>query len=87
VISLTEVAGVPYLTPPLEDLKRLNVSLGIGDEDAGWNLRLIGQNLTDQKRYGFALPIPFVAAPPGQQSSVGVPLNPRTIALQFSIKM
>lgn len=87
VISLTEVKDVPYLTPPLAALHRLNVSIGVGGEDKSWNLRLIGQNLTNQHVYGFAFPIPFVAAPPGEQSSLGVPLNPRTIKLQFSIKM
>lgn len=87
VISLTEVKNVPYLTPPLAALHRLNVSIGVGDEGKGWNVRLIGQNLTNQHVYGFAFPIPFLGAPAGQQSAVGVPLNPRTIKLQLGIKM
>jgi len=85
-ISDPAPAGAPILLPLLASLHRLNVSIGLGGTEQGWELRLIGQNLTDQRVYGFDFPVPFVNSPPGTESAVGIPLNPRTIMLQLSIK-
>lgn len=87
VISLTEVQGVPYLTPPMEALHRLNVSVGLGEANGTWRVRLIAQNLNNQQAYGFAIPVPFVSSPPGTQNSVGFPVTPRTIKLQLNFKL
>ena len=85
-ISDPSPAGTPNLLPLLAALHRLNVSLGLGDSEQGWELRLIGQNLTDQRVYGFDFPVPLVNSPPGTENAVGIPLDPRTIMLQLSIK-
>lgn len=74
------------MVPPLAGLHRLNVSVGFGDPVEGWEVRLIGQNLTDQHAFGFDFGIPFVSSPPGTQNMAEYPINPMTIKLQFSIK-
>ncbi|MBP7335697.1 TonB-dependent receptor [Niveispirillum sp.] len=85
--SQTIITGTPYLLPKLASLHRLNASVGVGDREQGWEVRLIGQNLTNQQVYGFNFPLPFVTSPPGTQSVVRFPINPRTVKLQLSFKM
>ena len=77
-----------YTIPLLAALHRLNASVGLANSEQGWELRLIGQNLTDQRVYGFDLPVPFTTpSPPGTTSNAaGIPLPPRTIMLQLSFK-
>jgi iron complex outermembrane recepter protein len=84
-ISQQIQAGTPYLLPPLQALTRLNVSVGLGSPAQGWEVRLIGQNLTDEHAYGFNFPIPLVK-PGGGANAAGIPLSPMTIKLQVSFK-
>jgi len=84
-ISQQIQAGTPYLLPPLQQLTRLNVSVGLGSPMRGWGVRLIGQNLTDEHAYGFNFPVPLVK-PGGGANAAGIPLSPMTIKLQVSFK-
>ena len=59
-----------------DDYTTLNASIGIGANDAGWRLSLIGRNLSDENTASFAYPTPFVGA------SSATSEMPRTIALQ-----
>jgi len=72
--------------PELGGLHRLNVSLGLGDPAQGWEVRLIGKNLTDEGGYYFNSALPFIASAPGKQDLFEFPIDPATIKLQFSIK-
>ena len=54
---------------------------GIGVESAnGLSIRLIGRNLTDENRYTFVFPTPFLPAGNANAQSE----RPRTVALQVS---
>jgi iron complex outermembrane recepter protein len=87
-ISQPIISGQPApLLPPLAGLHRLNLSVGLADPAQGWEVRLIGQNLTDQRAYGFSFPLPFVSSPAGTESFAQYPINPLTIKLQVSFKM
>jgi iron complex outermembrane receptor protein len=86
-ISQAVLVGFPVpQVPPLAELHRLNVGVGLSDPAQGWEVHLIGQNLTDERTYGFNFGIPFVSSPPGTQNTAEYPLPPRTIKLQFSFK-
>jgi iron complex outermembrane receptor protein len=78
--QLSQDAGVAV--PPLEASKLLNMSIGLRSFSTGVDVRLVGKNLTDQKRLGFVFPGPFI----GPGNVVGVPLDPRTIALQIGYR-
>ena len=85
--SQTILPGSTDLLAPLEAINRLNLTLRVGDAARGWDLRLIGQNLTDERASGFRFKLPFVTSPPGSPSTVEFPLDPMTIKLQLSFRM
>ena len=86
-ISQAIVAGYPVpAVPPLAEIHRLNVGVGLSDPAQGWEVHLIGQNLTNEQTYGFNFGIPFVSSPPGTQNVASYPLAPRTIMLQVYFK-
>lgn len=68
--------------PRLDDSQRLNASIGLGSPARSWEVRLIGKNLNDEHALGFVFPGPLMPA----GNVVGIPTNPRTIALQLSLK-
>ena len=70
------------VAPRLPALTQLNASIGFGDPAKGWEFRVIGRNLNDQRILGFDFPVPLL--PPGNVA--GLPLRPRTVLLQFTIK-
>jgi len=74
------------LVPPLAGLNRLNLSFGVGDPVQGWEVRVIGQNLTNQRAYQLNSGIPLVNSPAGTQSLFEIPIDPMTIKLQISFK-
>ena len=59
-----------------EEFTTLNLTLGIADANRGWEVSLIGRNLTDENSASFAFPTPFVGA------SSATSEMPRTVALQ-----
>lgn len=59
----------------------LNGRIGLRSQD-GWELSLIGKNLTDVLRAEYAVPHTFVAS-----GYYVIPNRPRTIAVQFSYEM
>lgn len=83
-----EFGQTPSLgVPALEGLHRLNLSAGVGDPAKGWEVRLIAQNLLNQRAFDFNAAIPLVAALPGKPSIFEIPINPTTVKLQFSLKL
>jgi iron complex outermembrane receptor protein len=81
-----EFRSSAYLAPPggviplSSSYSKLNLRVAIADERSGWELALIGKNLTDERIASFGFPLPNVA----QTAVVGSEM-PRTIALQFSL--
>jgi iron complex outermembrane receptor protein len=59
----------------------LNLSAAIGSSRKGWELRLVGNNLTDANAVAFAFPTPFLA---GNQNAISE--RGRTIALQLHVE-
>ncbi|MBB5684860.1 TonB-dependent receptor [Sphingobium boeckii] len=59
----------------------LNLSAAIGSSRRGWELRLIGNNVTDANAVAFAFPTPFLA---GNQNAISE--RGRTISLQLRIE-
>jgi iron complex outermembrane receptor protein len=83
-----EVEQVPEPgVPPLAALNRINLSAGFANPAQGWEVRLIGQNLTNQRAFDFNSAIPVLPVAGGHTSIFEIPINPWTIKLQFSIKM
>ncbi len=78
--QLSQDAGVAV--PPLEASKLWNLSVGVRSFKTGLDVRLVAKNLTDQKRLGFVFPGPFI----GAGNVVGIPLDPRTVALQIGYR-
>lgn len=72
----------PSAAPWAQGFKHLNASVAVGAENKSWELRLIGKNLTDEHTFGFDFPAPLL--PPG--NFVAIPLSPRTVSLQLSLK-
>lgn len=72
----------PATSPAGEAFTPVNLSLALASPNAGWELRLIGRNLLDERELSFAFPTPIVGA--GAQN--GIAEEPRTIGLQFSVK-
>lgn len=68
--------------PSLGESTQLNASLSVSSPTQGWDLRLIGKNLTDEYALGFVFPGPLLPA----GNVVGIPTNPRTVSLQLSFK-
>ncbi len=68
--------------PRIEASQRFNASIGLGSPAQGWDIRLIGKNLNDEHALGFLFPAPLM----GAGNVVGIPTNPRTVALQLSLK-
>ena len=70
------------LTPRLEALTRVNVSVGFGDPSQGWELRLQARNLNNEFDKDFSFPLPLT--PAGNTISVISP--PREVFLQLTYK-
>ncbi|WP_165191765.1 TonB-dependent receptor [Caulobacter soli] len=68
--------------PAGEAFTTLNAGVAIAASDARWELRLIGRNLTNENALSFSFPTPIV--PAGNYS--GISEQPRTVALQLSLK-
>ncbi len=76
----SQLAGVSV--PRLDSSTRLNASAALSNPDKGWEVRLVAKNLNDERTIGFVFPAPLLPA----GNAVGVPLDPRTVLLQFSYK-
>lgn len=72
----------PAASPAGDAFTPVNLSLALASPEQGWELRLIGRNLLDERELSFAFPTPIVGA--GAQN--GIAEEPRTIALQLSLK-
>lgn len=72
----------PSDSPTGEAFTTLNAGLAIAASDARWELRLIGRNLTNENALSFSYPTPIL--PAGNYN--GISEQPRTIALQLSLK-
>ncbi len=59
----------------------LNMSAAVGSQDEKWELRLIGRNMTNANEAAFVFPTPIIGG------YAGVSERPRTVTLQFSVKM
>ncbi len=71
----------PAAVPIAESVTMLGAGVGL-ESDNGLSLRLIGRNLTDENRYTFVFPTPFL--PPG--NAMAISERPRTIALQLAYR-
>lgn len=58
----------------------LNAAIGVGNENQGWDVSLIGRNLNDARSLSFAFPAPFI---PG--AVIGAPEETRTVTLQLRL--
>ncbi len=72
----------PAASPAGEAFTTLNAGVAIAATDARWELRLIGRNLTNENALSFSYPTPIV--PAGNYN--GISEQPRTVALQLSLK-
>jgi iron complex outermembrane receptor protein len=72
----------PGAVPRMAASTRLNLSAGLGDPAKGWEVRVIGKNLNNERVVGFEFPGPLLPA----GNVVGIPLNPLTVMLQVSFK-
>lgn len=72
----------PATAPAGEAFTTLNAGVAIAATDSRWELRLIGRNLTNENALSFAFPTPIL--PTGNYS--GISEQPRTVALQLSLK-
>lgn len=72
----------PSDSPIGEAFTTLDAGLAIAANDASWELRLIGRNLTNQNALSFSYATPVL--PSGNYN--GISEQPRTIALQLSLK-
>jgi iron complex outermembrane receptor protein len=72
----------PAASPVGEAFTTLNAGVAIAASDARWELRLIGRNLTDENALSFSYATPIL--PAGNYN--GISEQPRTIALQLSLK-
>lgn len=72
----------PATSPAGAAFTPVNLSVALSSPDQGWELRLIGRNLFDERELSFAFPTPIVGA--GAQN--GIAEDSRTIALQLSLK-
>lgn len=71
----------PNFPPPSDSITKYDASIGLS-ADAGYSIRLYGQNLTNENRSVFAFPMAF--AGPGAYAAVSE--RPRTIALELSYR-
>ncbi len=71
----------PNAVPRAQSITTYGAGIGIESDD-GLSIRLIGRNLTDENRYTFVFPTPFL--PPG--NAMAISERPRTIALQVSYR-
>lgn len=66
--------------------QQFDARLGLRDKGAGWELALIGNNLTNDRYIAFATPVTAGGAGIGNQAFYGTFSRPRIISLQLSIK-
>ncbi|MET0986836.1 MAG: TonB-dependent receptor, partial [Steroidobacteraceae bacterium] len=69
----------PDAVPKADSLTMYGGGIGV-KSDKGLSIRVIGRNLTDENRYTFVFPTPFL--PPGNANAQSE--RPRTVALQVS---
>ena len=68
----------PNAVPRADGITMLNAGIGLISEN-GFSVRLIGRNLTDENRYTFVFPAPFIPSGNALASSE----RPRTLQLQL----
>ena len=71
----------PHAVPRADSITMYGAGIGV-ESEKGLAIRLVGRNLTDENRYTFVFPTPFL--PPGNANAQSE--RPRTIALQVSYK-
>ena len=71
----------PHAVPRADSITMLGAGIGV-ESNKGLAIRLVGRNLTDENRYTFVFPTPFL--PPGNANAQSE--QPRTVALQVSYK-
>lgn len=71
----------PKAVPRAESITMLGAGIGLEAEN-GLAIRLVGRNLTDENRYTFVFPTPFLPAGNSNAQSE----RPRTVALQVSYR-
>ena len=71
----------PDAVPRSDSITLLGAGIGV-ESDNGLAIRLVGRNLTDENRYTFVFPTPFLPAGNAMAQSE----QPRTVALQVSYK-
>jgi outer membrane receptor protein involved in Fe transport len=69
----------PDAVPRSDSITMLGAGIGV-ESDNGLAIRLVGRNLTDENRYTFVFPTPFLPAGNAMAQSE----RPRTVALQVS---
>ena len=67
--------------PRADSITMLGAGIGV-ESDNGLAIRLVGRNLTDENRYTFVFPTPFLPAGNANAQSE----RPRTVALQVSYR-
>ena len=78
-----------YAQPPhSSQTKSVNVDaqLRLFNEDNGWELALIGKNLTNQLRVRWGIEAPFTPTAGGRSDLYGVPNEPRMLMLRATMK-
>jgi len=71
----------PNAVPRAQAITMYGAGIGV-ESDNGLSIRLIGRNLTDENRYTFVFPTPFL--PPG--NAMAISERPRTVALQVAYR-
>ncbi|HET7202663.1 MAG TPA: TonB-dependent receptor, partial [Steroidobacteraceae bacterium] len=71
----------PHAVPRADSITMLGAGIGV-ESGNGLAIRLVGRNLTDQNRYTFVFPTPFLPAGNANAQSE----RPRTVALQVSYR-
>lgn len=71
----------PNAVPRADAITLYGAGIGVENEN-GLSIRLVGRNLTDENRYTFVFPTPFL----GDGSANAISERPRTIALQASYR-
>ena len=95
VLGSVEFASKTFLQPnfgstlgaPFRgEYAKLNLRIGIANEKAGWELALLGKNLTDVEEPLFATSVSATGAGGNTSAYYGTVMPPRTFALQFTVK-
>jgi iron complex outermembrane receptor protein len=71
----------PHAVPRADSITMYGAGVGL-ESDNGLSLRVVGRNLTDENRYTFVFPTPFLPAGNANAQSE----RPRTVALQVSYR-